>query len=134
MKQGQHAVVNRIPPSTTKRGGGSATKPDAKRQKMDWEPEAFSKLNPAVEAHARRIDSRSKAIAKGKNTAGYDAYIQQIPKYKRRRSMETPSTPDHTLDIPAKRWQGLVKAWCVILRQKSNGRVCSSFHLTRILF
>jgi len=72
----------------------------------------FDKLNPDDPVHAQRMVARQKAIQKGKNTAGYDAYVQQVPKHQRRpRSMETPSTPDHTLDIPAKRWQGMVKAW-----------------------
>lgn len=72
----------------------------------------FDKLNPDDPVHRNRISAREKAIQKGKNTAGYDAYLQQIPKHQRRpRSMETPSTPDPTLDIPAKRWQGIVKAW-----------------------
>jgi histone RNA hairpin-binding protein len=74
----------------------------------------YSKLDPNDPEQAKRMEQRRKTITKGKNTAGYDAYIQQIPKHKRRpRSMETPSTPDPTLDIPNKRWQGLVKAWYV---------------------
>jgi hypothetical protein len=75
----------------------------------------YSKLDPNDPAQAKRMEQRRKMITKGKNTAGYDAYVQQIPKHKRRpRSMETPSTPDPTLDIPNKRWQGLVKAWYVL--------------------
>lgn len=51
-------------------------------------------------------------VAKGKNTVGYDEYVRQVPRHKRRpRFMKHPSTPDHTLDIPTKRWQGIVKAW-----------------------
>jgi len=101
---------------------GSATKGERplhknktyKRQKktMEWEPAPFEKLNPADPVHAQRIESRRKAVAKGKNTAGYDAYLQQVPKGQRKpRSMDTPSTPDPTLDISTKRWQGLVRAW-----------------------
>jgi Histone RNA hairpin-binding protein RNA-binding domain len=93
----------------------SANKHDSKRQKMDWDLEPFAKLNPDDnDVHAQRIASRYKMILKGKNTVGYDQYVQQVPKHLRRiRSMDTPNTPDHTLDIPAKRWQGLVKAWYV---------------------
>jgi hypothetical protein len=25
--------------------------------------------------------------------------------------MDTPSTPDHTLDVPNKKWNGMVRAW-----------------------
>jgi hypothetical protein len=96
----------------------STKKHDSKRQKMDWDIEQFAKLNPNDnDVHAQRIASRYKMILKGKNTVGYDHYTQQVPKQSRRiRSMDTPNTPDHTLDIPAKRWQGLVKAWYVIYR------------------
>lgn len=88
----------------------SANRHDSKRQKMDWDLEPFDKLHP--DENAQRILSRYKMILKGKNTVGYTQYIQQVPKQQRRiRSMDTPQTPDHTLDIPAKRWQGLVKAW-----------------------
>ena len=74
----------------------------------------FDKLKAEDPVHKQRIVTRQKAILKGKNTAGYDAYIQEVPIQQRRpRSMETPSTPDPTLDIPAKRWQGMVKAWSV---------------------
>jgi len=119
MKQGtdMKAKVNRIPPSTVKRSPkrrGSARKelPRHKRRKPS-EPE-FRKLDSNDPVEANRIQQRRKAITKGKNTVGYDCYLQQVPKEKRRpRSMETPTTPDHTLDIPGKRWNGLVRAWYV---------------------
>jgi len=72
----------------------------------------FGKLDPNNEVHARRISQRRKCISKGKNTVGYHEYVKQVPVHRRHpRSMKTPSTPDATLDIPAKRWQGLVRAW-----------------------
>jgi hypothetical protein len=77
---------------------------------MEIDP-IFPKLNQGDPAHARRIQQRRKMVQMGKNTAGYFEYTKQVPKEKRRRSMDTPSTPDHTLDIPTKRWQGMVKAW-----------------------
>ena len=92
----------------------STIKHDSKRQKMDWDLEPFDKLHP--NENAQRILSRYKMILKGKNTVGYTQYTQQVPKQQRRiRSMDTPNTPDHTLDIPAKRWQGLIKAWYVTI-------------------
>ena len=90
----------------------SVNRHESKRQKMDWDLEPFDKLHP--NENAQRIMSRYKMILKGKNTVGYSQYVQQVPKQQRHiRSMDTPQTPDHTLDIPAKRWQGLVKAWFV---------------------
>lgn len=78
---------------------------------MDLDP-IFPKLNQSDPVHARRIQQRRKTVAMGKNTLGYAAYVEQVPKHKRRiRSMDTPSTPDHTLDIPNRRWQGMIQAW-----------------------
>lgn len=72
----------------------------------------FHRLDAADPEQGRKIAQRRKAIAKGKNTVGYDEYCRQIPRDKRRkRSMETPTTPDYTLDIPNKKWNGMVKAW-----------------------
>jgi Histone RNA hairpin-binding protein RNA-binding domain len=72
--------------------------------------QVFGPLDPAQ--FQRRIEQRRRAVQHGKNTAGYYEYINQVPKNQRRpRSMKHPSTPDYTLDIPTKRWQGLVKAW-----------------------
>ncbi len=74
----------------------------------------FPKLDQSNPEHARRIQQRRRMVAFGKNTVGYDEYLKKVPKTDRRlRCMTHPSTPDHTLDIPTKRWQGLVKAWCV---------------------
>ena len=82
-----------------------------KTEKMQWE-EQVQRLDPKDPVQANRIQQRRKMIQKGKNTVGYDQYVQQVPKNKRApRSMVTPSTPDPTLDIPTKRWQGQVRAW-----------------------
>lgn len=101
-------------PSSNTQTLDSANRHDSKRQKMDWDLEPFDKLHP--NENAPKILTRYKMILKGKNTVGYTQYTQQVPKQQRRiRSMDTPNTPDHTLDIPAKRWQGLVKAWYAVI-------------------
>jgi len=111
MKRSNVYINNRDPYSDT-RGG------DRKRAKFQTEEEEFPKLNQSDPVHARRIQQRRREVAKGKNTIGYDEYIKKVPKHKRRlRSMQHPSTPDHTRDIPNKRWQGLVKAWRKALHQ-----------------
>jgi histone RNA hairpin-binding protein len=73
----------------------------------------FNKLDPSSNPdHARRIQQRRRMVMYGKNTVGYDEYLKEVPKEKRRpRSMDTPLTPDHTLDIPNKRWIGQIRAW-----------------------
>ena len=76
----------------------------------------FHKLDPKNPREAHKVNQRQKAITKGKNTIGYDIYCRTIPKDKRqKRSMITPSTPDHTLDIPNKKWNGLVRSWYVAI-------------------
>jgi Histone RNA hairpin-binding protein RNA-binding domain len=72
----------------------------------------FNRFDFTVPHQAHKMQQRQKAIAKGKNTVGYDEYCRRVPKDQRqKRSMETPSTPDPTLDIPNKKWNGMVKAW-----------------------
>ena len=78
---------------------------------MQWE-EQLQRLDPEDPVQANRMQQRRKMIQKGKNTAGYDNYMQQVPKQKRvPRSMDTPGTPDPTLDVSNKRFLGQVRAW-----------------------
>ena len=74
--------------------------------------DTIPKLDPDNPVHAKRIQQRRRQVMFGRNTAGYEEYIKQIPKNKRRkRSLDCPMTPDYLLDIPTKRWQGLMNAW-----------------------
>jgi len=134
-------AINRIPPSTSsnrhsfaeddgrkpKRDRSTASKDgrETKRNRFDQQLDTagdkpqpmdlevlFTKLDPTDPVHARRIFQRRKDLSRGKNTVGYHVYVKKVPKEKRRpRCMDTPSTPDPTLDISAKRWQGLIRAW-----------------------
>lgn len=111
----RHGSTGKIPQAKRfRRKSPAATKSpvdSSSLSAMQWE-ESVAKLDPNNPVHANRIQQRCKMIQKGKNTAGYDCYVQQVPKQKRvPRSMITPSTPDPTLDIPTKRWQGQVRAW-----------------------
>ena len=150
-------VVNVVPPSTAKRRGSSCSsrksdgsnngeddntagqRPNKKRIKKSSsvekqppaaEPAAFDKLDPKDPVQAKRIQQRRKAISKGKNTAGYDAYIRQVSKESRRpRSMATPATPDPTIDISQKRWNGQVRAWYVSRVLVTRWLCCVFAHL-----
>jgi hypothetical protein len=112
-------IVNRIPPSATKtamqRSRHQLSGMDEARRSIKHRKPGSSSvalLDPTDPVHMKRIQQRHKAIAMGKSTVGYSAYLKQVPKESRRaRSMETPSTPIPTLNIPAKRWQGQVRAW-----------------------
>lgn len=52
--------------------------------------QAVPKLDPSDPESARRIQQRRRMIAYGKNTIGYDEYIKQVPKHKRK-----PRCPKH---------------------------------------
>lgn len=85
--------------------------PDGADTKNEEAIGMIRKLDPSIPQEAQRMKTRFKMISKGKNTVGYDEYLKQVPKNKRRKIPEHPVTPDHTLDIPNRRWQGQVKAW-----------------------
>jgi hypothetical protein len=74
---------------------------------------SIRKLDPTIPQEAQRMKTRYRMILKGKNTIGYDEYKRLVPRGKRRKITKHPQTPDHTVDIPNRRWQGLVKAWYV---------------------
>lgn len=76
------------------------------------------KLDPCNPIHAHKMKQRKRMIEKGKNTVGYDQYVKRVLKSQRKpRSLCYPTTPDHTDDIPNKRWLGLVRVWRKSLHQ-----------------
>jgi len=91
----------------------------------------YHKLDPKNPQHARKIEQRQKTIDKGKNTIGYDIYSRTVKKEKRRKfSMITPSTPDHTVDIPNKKWLGMIRSWRVALHRYDPVDLQQSFAAT----
>ncbi|KAG7351791.1 histone RNA hairpin-binding domain containing protein [Nitzschia inconspicua] len=115
------AVTSRIKPTVHKRGNTNVKKikfHSASCMDRTQQETAFHPLDVTVPQQAHKIRQRQKTIAKGKNTIGYDEYRKQVPLHKRHKfSMETPSTPDPTLDIPNKQWNGMVKAWRIALHK-----------------
>ena len=110
-----HPMTTSRKPAVQKRGN-TATKKirfhSVSCDDMAKQDSIFHPLDAANPEQAHKIVQRRKAIEKGKNTIGYDEYCSRVPREKRhKRSMETPSTPDYTLDIPNKKWNGMVKAW-----------------------
>lgn len=79
--------------------------------------ENFRQLDSSNPVEAKRINTRKKQVEKGKNTVGYDLYIQKVPKHTRKKILEHPSTPDYKADIPNRRWLGQLKAWRISLHQ-----------------
>jgi hypothetical protein len=87
--------------------------------------EHFRQLDPSNPTEAKRIQTRHKQILKGKNTVGYDIYSQKVPKNKRKKIAEHPSTPDYKADIPNRRWLGLLKAWRKSMHQYDPNDIMS---------
>ncbi|VVC40428.1 Histone RNA hairpin-binding protein, RNA-binding domain [Cinara cedri] len=59
------------------------------------------------------LQRRQKQIDFGKNTIGYEKYLEEIPKNERRK--EHPKTPPKNLKYTRRAWDGLVKSWRVKL-------------------
>ncbi|KAF8057859.1 Slbp [Scenedesmus sp. PABB004] len=64
----------------------------------------------AFETDPKRLLARQKQIDYGKNTLGYERYVQAVPKEKRKRygKDHDPPTPDVTQRMSKKAWDGIV--------------------------
>lgn len=108
---------NRITPPSKKRRFQFGQSSNVEGRQTTRLYEHFRQLDPSNPVEAKRIDTRKKQVQKGKNTIGYDLYIQKVPKHNRRKILEHPSTPDYKADIPNRRWLGQLKAWRISLHQ-----------------
>lgn len=61
------------------------------------------------------LERRQKQIDFGKNTLGYDNYIEQVPKDER--TKDHPKTPPMHLKFSRRAWDGLIKKWRIQLHQ-----------------
>lgn len=75
----------------------TTTSSDGNRKRVEYE------TDPTVLAR------RQKDIDYGKNTIGYDRYVQAIPKEKRTR--EHPKTPPKYIKYSRRGWDGMVRLW-----------------------
>lgn len=70
------------------------------------------------ETDPHRLSQRQKQVDFGKNTLGYDAYIRAVPKDQR--GPEHPRTPDITLKIAKRGFDGLLSQWRQALHDWDN--------------
>ncbi|XP_054014250.1 histone RNA hairpin-binding protein [Hylaeus anthracinus] len=90
----------------TRRNSDSSTttnSSDSSRRRIEYE------TNPKILAH------RQKEIDYGKNTIGYDRYLEAVPKDKRTR--EHPRTPPKHIKYSRRGWDGMVRLWRKQLHQ-----------------
>ncbi|KAG1710321.1 hypothetical protein DVH05_017325 [Phytophthora capsici] len=62
------------------------------------------------ETDPHRLAQRQKQIDYGKNTIGYDRYCAKVPRHQRR-PRKHPMTPDKTMRIGKKGFDGIVRKW-----------------------
>ncbi|ETW09858.1 hypothetical protein H310_00311, partial [Aphanomyces invadans] len=62
------------------------------------------------ETDERKLAQRQKQIDFGKNTIGYDRYLQSVPKTSRQFGVH-PSTPDKYAVASKRAWDGRIQAW-----------------------
>lgn len=67
------------------------------------------------ETDIARLQARLKQISYGKNTRGYDNYIQAVPRHLRKGYTQHPRTPDPTEKQSKRSFDGRIKAWRRIL-------------------
>ena len=75
------------------------------------EGKAVKTLADEKETDPRRLAQRQKQIDYGKNTIGYDRYCAQVPRHERRRGKQHPMTPDKTMRVGKKVFDGFVRKW-----------------------
>ncbi|XP_076229177.1 stem-loop binding protein [Nomia melanderi] len=74
-----------------------------------------SKKRVEYETDPQVLTRRQKEIDYGKNTIGYDRYIQAVPKEKRTR--EHPRTPPKYIKYSRRGWDGMMRLWRKQLHQ-----------------
>ncbi|KZC12402.1 PREDICTED: uncharacterized protein LOC107190497 [Dufourea novaeangliae] len=74
-----------------------------------------SKKRVEYETDPQVLSRRQKEIDYGKNTIGYDRYIQAVPKEKRTR--EHPKTPPKYIKYSRRGWDGMMRLWRKQLHQ-----------------
>ncbi|CAL6305188.1 unnamed protein product [Bathycoccus prasinos] len=75
---------------------------------------------------------RQQQIDYGKNTLGYAEYLKEVPKS--RRSRRHPKTPDISLKVSKRAFNGIVKRWRQALHEQSPWTfITQRIHRRRIL-
>ncbi|KXZ46369.1 hypothetical protein GPECTOR_44g46 [Gonium pectorale] len=96
------------------RGSASPAAVAAPGDPADKATAAAAAKAPISDLDPHRLAQRQKQIDYGKNTIGYQRYLEQVPKNKRRKKGEIwldPVTPDIHQEISKRCFDGQVKVW-----------------------
>ena len=93
---------------TTPHRGSRVLKEDFACEATDDKREDGKKL-PLEPMTPHRLAIRQKQIDYGKNTVGYDAYVELVPRD--RRGLTDPQTPDIRSSCSRRSWDGQIKKW-----------------------
>ncbi|CAH0555688.1 unnamed protein product [Brassicogethes aeneus] len=119
-KSAKRTVFERESPY--KRNEGNATKSYLKEKpQINKRPELMEvqakkpKKSVNLESDVEVLKRRQKQIDFGKNTLGYEAYLEMVPRGSR--SSEDPQTPNKNVKYSRRAWDGLIKQWRVRLHK-----------------
>lgn len=77
--------------------------------------QSYQSRRPELETDPGILERRQKQIDYGKNTIGYDNYIQAVPK--EQREPHHPRTPKKHMKYSRRAWDGLVRQWRIQLHK-----------------
>ncbi|KAJ3005279.1 hypothetical protein HKX48_000769, partial [Thoreauomyces humboldtii] len=95
---------------STRGGGSKAGDRNFQRPMKQSSPMAIPmSAQAALNSEERRMEQRQKQIDYGKNTTGYQRYIQMVPRHRRKRT--DPETPKKETRCSKRCWDGLIRQW-----------------------
>jgi hypothetical protein len=87
----------------------SGSRRSSRHQQHQQQRSAATRTPAEMESQMDVLKRRQKDLDYGKNTIGYQNYVDQVPKHQRTRYQ--PVTPDKFRKMPRRSWDNLIKMW-----------------------